>query len=227
MKPITDGVWELHDKVVMFGIHFPVRTSIVRLADGGLWVYSPVSADDETFRAVDELGPVRYLVTPNGYHHMSVPRWQERYPEAETWVVPAITKRVPDLAHQGVLTPGGEAPFDDEIFHVTLGGMPAVTEVVCVHRASRTCFCGDLLFNVHESDSWFTRVALGAVRAFGRPAQSRAWRIWAKDRPAVGRALHRLLEEDFDRLVPCHGETLETGGKDAVREQCAWLLDAA
>ena len=34
-------------------------------------------------------------------------------------------------------------------------------------------------------------------------------------------SLERILEWDFERILPSHGEVLERGGRDALRE--AWL----
>jgi len=30
---------------------------------------------------------------------------------------------------------------------------------------------------------------------------------------------------DFDRLIPCHGEVVETGGKKMWNDQYAWYLE--
>ena len=37
-------------------------------------------------------------------------------------------------------------------------------------------------------------------------------------------AIERILAWDFDRVVLSHGEVLETGGRDALRDSYRWLL---
>jgi hypothetical protein len=47
----------------------------------GLFVHSPTAADDETQRAVDELGPVQLIVAPNRLHQMWLAEWAAAYRE--------------------------------------------------------------------------------------------------------------------------------------------------
>ena len=44
------------------------KMQVVRLGNGDLWVCAPVALDDATRRAVDALGPVKHIVTPNTEH---------------------------------------------------------------------------------------------------------------------------------------------------------------
>jgi len=48
-----------------FGIEIGTRMTVVRLADGTLFVHSPVALDRATRLALDALGPVRHVVAPN------------------------------------------------------------------------------------------------------------------------------------------------------------------
>ena len=40
---------------------------------------------------------------------------------------------------------------------------------------------------------------------------------------ASGGLSHFLVDEDFDRLILAHGENIETGAKDAIRQTFAFL----
>ena len=42
---------------------------MVKLSDGSLWVHSPVNLDPELKAAMDALGPVKHIVTPNFEHN--------------------------------------------------------------------------------------------------------------------------------------------------------------
>ena len=44
-----------------------------------------------------------------------------------------------------------------------------------------------------------------------------------RDRPAARASLERLLAEDFERIILCHGEVLEKGGREALRLAYGWL----
>lgn len=75
------------------GMPFSTRMTLVRLRDGGLWCHSPIAPDAGLFAAVDALGPVRHLVSPNLLHYASIAAWEQRYPDAIAWVSPGVRKR--------------------------------------------------------------------------------------------------------------------------------------
>lgn len=45
-----------------------------------------------------------------------------------------------------------------------------------------------------------------------------------KDREAFGRSARRVLGWQFDRVVPCHGDVIETGGKGVFEKMVAWFV---
>ncbi|MGY2987321.1 MULTISPECIES: hypothetical protein [unclassified Bradyrhizobium] len=52
------------------GFHYPTRMAIVRLADGALFIWSPVRLTEQMQAGVDALGQVRHIVAPNSLHHL-------------------------------------------------------------------------------------------------------------------------------------------------------------
>lgn len=76
------------ERIRMLGIPFGTRMTIVRLADGGMWLHSPIAARDELVAAVEALGPIRHIVAPNKFHHLFVGEWLERFPYATSWSGP-------------------------------------------------------------------------------------------------------------------------------------------
>jgi hypothetical protein len=59
---------------------------IVKLADGSLWVNSPVSVPTEVLDHIKASGPVRYLVAPTKLHIWRLEEWHALFPEAELWI---------------------------------------------------------------------------------------------------------------------------------------------
>jgi hypothetical protein len=70
-------------QVRAFGLPFPTRMILVQLADGSLWVNSPVSVPREVLDRIAALGPVRYLVAPTRMHVWRLEEWHVLFPEAE------------------------------------------------------------------------------------------------------------------------------------------------
>lgn len=56
--------------------------AIVRLPDGGLFVHSPIHDGDDTFTELEKLGAPSIFFAPNHFHHLSVPKFVARYPNA-------------------------------------------------------------------------------------------------------------------------------------------------
>ena len=55
----------------------------IGLASGSCLVISPpTKASEETYAQIADLGPVRWLVAPNGYHYLGQAEWRARFPEA-------------------------------------------------------------------------------------------------------------------------------------------------
>jgi hypothetical protein len=86
------------------------------------------------------------------------------------------------------------------------------------HR--RTLVVGDLVWSVTNSMATTGRLWAG-WRTGVRPTP--AFRLAIRDRPAARRALDRILEWDFDRLLTGHGEIVASGGREALSRAFAWL----
>ncbi len=66
LTPLAEAIWLGEGAIVDFyGFPYPTRCLVVRLADGGLWVWSPVELTADLRAEVEALGPVAHLVSPN------------------------------------------------------------------------------------------------------------------------------------------------------------------
>ena len=65
----SDNVWGAERPFAWLGIDVNGRGAVVKLSDGSLWVHSPVNLDSELKAAMDALGPVKHIVTPNFEHN--------------------------------------------------------------------------------------------------------------------------------------------------------------
>ena len=54
-------------------------------------------------------------------------------------------------------------------------------------------------------------------------AQTKLLRSTIRDRAAARRSIDRVLAWDFDRVVMAHGQVLDHGGKEALRDATAWI----
>lgn len=223
-RPIANDLWELERPLKVPGLKIDHRMTVVRLNSGELWVHSPVEFDERIASALSELGQVCYFVAPSRFHDMHWPGWFERYPETAFYCVPGLRDEHPELPFQNVLSPSARRSWETELPKLFVGGMPKVNEFVFVHSASRTLLVADLVFNLRsEQQNAFGRLFLKLNGISGRMGCSRIFRRFIKDHATFRASIWQLLALDFDRVVPGHGDIVESGGKDIMQRAFEWV----
>ncbi len=222
LRQLHKDLWVAERSQRFLGIEIGTRMTAVRLEGGGVWLHSPVPLDARTRLDLGELGPIRCVVAPNRFHHLSVGQWAEAYPEAQLFAAPGLPEKRKDLAFHAALANEPPAAWRGQIDQLLMRSMPAAGEVVFLHRASRTLILTDLVFNVREADSLGLRIFvwLNNARGFG---PSRVAKLMMRDRKAGRAEIDRILGWDFDRITLTHGEVVETGAKELLRAAFAWL----
>ena len=82
LELLGQGIWFADGGIVSFkGFDYPTRMAAVRMADGGLWLWSPVAKTAAIEAEVRSLGPVRHLVSPNKLHYLFLAEWQASFPK--------------------------------------------------------------------------------------------------------------------------------------------------
>jgi hypothetical protein len=223
LRALATDLWVAERPQRFYGLEVGTRMTVVRLADGSLLLHSPVALDAPLCAALDALGRVRFVVAPNRVHHLHAGRVADRYPDVRLWVAPGLDRKRPDLVFVAVL--GDDAPTEwrGQVDQVFFRGRPYENEVVFFHRASRTLLLCDLAFNFGPHAAWPTRWLMRLLRSYGRfgPSTLDPWLI--RDRGAARASLERILAWDFDRVVVAHGDVLEHGGREALRQGYRWL----
>jgi hypothetical protein len=226
MEPIAEGVWGWTGEVRMpAGVRFPVRMTGVRLPDGSMWLHSPISLDDTDVRQLEALGPVRHLVAPSLIHTLFLAEARRRWPEARLYGVPGLRSKLPELPIDEDLGPHAPDAWQGALRPFPIEGAPGLNEVVFLHAPSRTLLVTDLVFNVLDPANLQTELMMwitGTRRAL-RSSRLWAWRF-TEDRAAVAQSVRRVLEQDFERVVPCHGEIVTHDGQRALAQAVTPLL---
>ena len=184
MQPIADGVWQVPGPSLRFlGATIPSRSTIVRLHEGQLLVYSPIA----DMPGVEAHGRVAHIVEPSRLHHRFVATARERWPAA------TVHERELRLA-------------DPAIEAIHIDGVPKLDELVLFHRPSGTLVVADFLFHMTAANL-FTRLAFAITGVGGnRVAQSREWKWARKDAAAARASVERVLAWPIERVAFCHGE---------------------
>jgi Domain of unknown function (DUF4336) len=223
---IDSGIWIAEGgSVSFFGFPYPTRMTAVRLGDGSLWVCSPIALDEALQSAVNELGPVRHIVSPNKLHHLFLRDWARAWPEARLYAPPGLARKQRDLTFVGDLRdvpdPAWAADIDQVIFH----GSFFMEEVAFFHRASRSVIVTDLIqkFDPAGLHGWRGMVMKwdGLVGPGG--STPREWRLSFWNRRAARAALRRALAWNPQRVIIAHGEWVREDGRAALARSLRWL----
>jgi hypothetical protein len=230
LEVIGDSIWLTEGEIVNFyGFPYPTRSVIVRLKTGSLWIWSPVRLTQALHDEVDALGRVTHLVSPNKLHHLYLPEWRAKYPDAKLWGPDSTTRKRPDLSFQEPL--GNRAPpeWGDEITQFWFRGSWALDEIVFFHQPSRTAILADLSEN-------FSQDFLRAHWSNWKQVIARLWKItvgygyaplelrlsWLNRQPARA-ALAALLAADPRQVIMAHGEWQRENGRAYLEQAFAWL----
>jgi hypothetical protein len=223
LRKLDENLWVSEQPLRFMGLAVGARMTVIRLADGGLWVHSPLRLTPERRQAVEALGPVRFLVAPNKYHHLFIGEWMAAYPQARAYAAPGLPEKRKDLSFHGVLSDQAPAEWAGQIELLPWRGAPLLNEVVFFHRPSRTLVLTDMAHNVGPDAAALTRFFFRLFGGYGRLSTSLAERMANRDRPAVRRTVDTLLQWDFQRVIIAHGHIVESNGAQALREAYAWL----
>jgi hypothetical protein len=232
LKPVAEGIWIVDGPEIRFrygGLNFPfpTRMTIVRLADGGLWVHSPTEPSRSLTDTVAALGPIRHLVAPNTLHYWWMADWQERFPEARAHAVAALAGR----AKRSIppLIPLGDAPdpaWADDIDQLLVPGS-LLTEAVFFHRPSRTVILTDLIenFELKRVRRPLLRLLMkmfGAADPDGKAPYDMQWSFW-RTRGEVRNAVERMIAWGPERAIIAHGRWYERDAVNELRRAFRWV----
>jgi len=223
MRRLHADLWVADSPLRFAGLEVGARMTVVRLADGTLFVHSPIAATPALVAEVQALGRVAYLIAPNRFHHLYVGEWQRACPAAAIWVAPGLETKRADLPIAGVLGDTPEPAWADTLDQAALHGMPFMNEVVFFHRPSTTLIASDLAFNVGAGSPTSTRLVFRLMGAYGRLTPTLVERLLVRDRAAFRASLARVQAWPFTRVVIAHSEVSEQGGRDALTRGYAWV----
>ncbi|KAL1311095.1 hypothetical protein AAFC00_001302 [Neodothiora populina] len=251
IRNVTPEIVTLSVPFLRFGrIKFGGRATLVRLQNGTVACFSPVALTPEVHKTISAMGTVKYICANDAEHHIFMDDWHKAFPEARLigpeelkakrekqgkplpWTNLFKTNDAASLEIDDAF----DNEFDAEYVHAHQN-----KELVFNHRPSRTLIEADLLFNLpaHEQmsktdESPTTGFLTKMFNAIGSTQGSATWQkrfLWygvsSGDRAAFNKSIARIDAWDFDRLIPCHGEVIEQGGKGIFRKVFEWHLAAA
>ncbi len=211
--------------VSFFGFPYPTRMAVARLLDGDVWVWSPIALTPELVDAVDRIGPVRYIVSPNKLHHLFLQEWADHWPAARLYAPPGLARKKAALRFYAELGDEPSSPWEGEIDQVVFRGSFAMAEVAFFHRDSRTAIIGDLIqrFSDANISGWKGMVMRLGGLVGERGGTPRDWRASFLRHGPARAALQKVLEWNPERLLIAHGLCAQSGATRIIMAALNWI----
>lgn len=231
LEPLGSDLWVANGGVVSFkGFDYPTRMAVVRLADGGLWLWSPIERTAAIESEVRALGPVRHIVSPNQLHFLFLAEWQAAFPDAEVWGTAATVAKCGDVRFAGTLTEDPPPAWAGQIDQFDFKNSLFVEEVIFFHRVSRTAIIADLSQTFNEAflrqhwPWWMRPIARLSKMTEGWGYPPIDYRISFRQRATARPKIRKLIAARPEHVVVAHGEMVRSGGEAFLRRAFSWLL---
>ncbi|TKB43348.1 hypothetical protein [Thalassotalea mangrovi] len=198
--------------------------AIIKTGDSQLLIYSPVFLTDSVRQSLADLGTVSWIVAPNKLHNQAVMDYIKEYPDAEVYAAPGLKERCPDIGIDKVLQ-GYQANFlTPDIDMITTDGNCFFSEVMLLHKPSKTLIVADFIENMTKSTSsmlWFFK--LFGVRE--KPMSSPEFRLYTTDSQKAQEVLELVDSWDFEKIFLCHGDLITANAAGVFNRVCEKFLD--
>lgn len=220
---IDDKIWTLDRPVWFSGVRMRARTTVVRLDDGSLLLHTPAPPTDALTEQLRALGPVRWLVVPNCWHHLGAPAAAAHFPDAKV-VGPAsaLNRNKALKLHMDI----HDAQFGEQVPEfeaLPLQGVPFWDETVLYHRPTQTLLGADIVLCAGAKDHWTLRYAARITGFYERVRVPPDARKKIPDKAAAARSIRSMLERPAQRLIVGHAEVIGEGWRDDLAQ--AWRLE--
>ncbi|MEO8017696.1 MAG: hypothetical protein ABI769_07770 [Pseudomonadota bacterium] len=200
-------------------LHLPRRMTAVRLASGGLVIFSAIALRDADMARLEAFGRPAFLVVPSVMHRLDAPCYARRYPLMTVVAPRAGAEKIADVVEVDTSTPDfGDA----SVRYVEVGGDSAL-EVDC--EDGLTVIVNDLIGDIHGESGiggWLLRVMGFAGDDPHVPAPVKM--LLGKHKAEVARQFRSWAEHaNLRRIIVSHGDPIESDPRAALRVLAASL----
>jgi len=248
IRRLTENITTLSAPFSRFG-HIKVggRGTLVRLQDGSVAVFSPTALTPEVKETVASLGELKYIAAPDLEHHIFLGPWHQAYPNAKILAPEGLKEKREKQKDEEVpfsviftaankLTTKVDAAFDADFDYELVDGH-INKELVFNYKPEKTLIEADLIFNLPATEQYsktgldpgsgvLTKIwtALNNTQGAAMGQRRFIWYGAASNKSSFNESMQRINGWDFDKIVPCHGDVIESGGKGVFQKIMEWHL---
>ncbi|MBS1970575.1 MAG: DUF4336 domain-containing protein [Bdellovibrionales bacterium] len=213
LKAVADGLWVAEDFLkAPAGMKMAIRSTIIALDANNLMVISPIEPTPKLVEAISDIGMVKYIVAPNGMHHLYVNKFAANFPEAEIWGPADLHAKRNDIQFSGVLDTQEVMPWDHYVeMHSLKARAPMFEEFLFFHPKTKTLIVTDMMFNFHHFDNWLMKLIAKINGGYNRLAMTRIGKMYFNNKESLKSAVRQILDWKPDNLIVAHGDIIQGG----------------
>ncbi|POW02821.1 hypothetical protein PSHT_11943 [Puccinia striiformis] len=214
------------------------RSTAIKLSDSSVWLLASTPLTDETRQQIDQLGPVksahqsphhstnkipnlcnlnsnRFIAVADMEHTGFITQYTDAYPEAKVYGPEGVAKKLGINVHEWT-SDKNHNPMEydtqvlkDEIKAEYFDGF--------INKDIAFLHVPELASNF---TSWF-----GTLSPDSKIHQRFVYNLAATNKTSMAHSAYKVDQWDFDRIIPCHGDVIDTGGKEAWRKTYSLYFD--
>lgn len=195
---------------------------------------------------------VQYLSALDFEHHLFISEWAKAFPNAKLLGPDGLSEKreksqeTAGTKFQHIWTQKNKADFEvdpafDREFDYEYVGSHGNRELIFFHKPDKTLIEADLMFNLPATEQYsktregatsgmLTKLFVGLMSAEGTALWQKRFLWYAasvKDRRGFNKSIRKIDTWDFQRIIPCHGDVIESGAKAIFKNVFEWHLNAA
>jgi len=226
LRSIAEGVWVAEGVLkAPMGMKMTIRSTILKLDANNLMVISPIEPTPKLVQDINDIGMVRYIVAPNGMHHLYVNKFAANFTDAEIWGPADLHAKRNDIQFTGVLDPDEIMPWDRYVeTHGIKARAPMFEEFIFFHSKTRTLIVTDLMFNFHRFDNWLMTLIAKLNGGYNRLAMTRLGKMYFNNMDSLRSAIRQILDWKPENLIVAHGDVIQGGATPELEVATARIL---
>ncbi|KAI5474380.1 hypothetical protein MNV49_003399 [Pseudohyphozyma bogoriensis] len=228
------------------GGHVPFggRSTAIALQNNTTFVTPSTPLDQSTFDELNKLPPISVLMSQDREHDMFIAEYSSAFPSAKLFVPAPVKEKWEKYGKKELLDrvgwTFGKRGDKDAVSEVTGGevvsedfGKSFVNEDIAIfHVPTKTLIEADLLFNLPPTEQYSKSTQKSHVffvtshLTVGTSFHKRMlWHLLGKDRTGMIESARKVSEWKATRIIPSHGDVIETGGVEAWNKTYEWFLN--
>lgn len=211
-------------------------------------VFSPVALTDDVKATVSTMGELKYIAALDIEHHIFLGEWHKAYPAAKVIGVEGLLEKRQKQKNEDVPfavtftkanreTMKIDPEFDAEFDYEFMASHPN-KELAFFHKPTKTLIEADVMFNLPATEQFsktgtaanagiFSKLFI-AINGTSGAALGQKRFLWyaisGSDRPGFNASIEKINKWDFETIVPCHGDVIDTGAKGVFEKVFSWHL---